>query len=185
MKALVATIFAAGVESDDVVVCTGNHCHCCLAGRSGEGNFVGRRGPNEPGGGLPAWLPDDPRGCREISCITRSLLAKKSAGSSCLCSPVPPAAVLPRRFRRPFLLGIEFELRVGRSAEIRTRDPQSPRLNYIGRRSQQEAAQGLKTPVNRINLQCNGCTREQETAPEMYPGCTQKPSVKTGRPPVK
>src|SRR3954447_13547873 len=49
-------------ESDAAVVCTGNHYHCCPAGRSGEGNFVGRRGPDKPRGGLRAWLHDDPEG---------------------------------------------------------------------------------------------------------------------------
>ena len=47
-------------EPDGVVVCTGNHSHCCPAGRSGAANFVGRGGPNKPRGGLHAWLHDDP-----------------------------------------------------------------------------------------------------------------------------
>lgn len=46
-------------ESDDAVVCTGNHYPSCLTGKSGKANFVGRRGPGKPGRGLRAWLHDD------------------------------------------------------------------------------------------------------------------------------
>ena len=114
MKALVATIFAAGMSlttlsSAQAITITA----APLAEAAKQTSSVVEVQ------GCPRGTMMGSRGCEAISWnYKRSTPRKRSARSSCLCSPVPPAAVLPSTLPKAFLLGIEFELRVGRSAEI-------------------------------------------------------------------
>ena len=89
-------------EFDDVVVCTGNHCHCCSAGRSREGNFVGRRGPNKPGWGLRAWLRDGPEGMPRSQLELQEVYCQEKEAQEVVASvrPFLPLRSFPERFLR-------------------------------------------------------------------------------------
>src|SRR4029077_11345761 len=80
----------------------------------------------------------------------------------------PPAGLSALAFSKIGCCG------VGRSAEIRTRAPQSPREIFITAEKRKTAQGPCKSQELWIDHQSNRRMRAHRVAPEMYPWCTQE-----------